>query len=238
VLKGPQGTLYGANSLGGLLRYVTVDPSTQAYSGRVEVTGVDVPDGSAGYTVRGSANIPLSDRVALRISGFARRDPGYANDVLSGQNDVNWANVYGGRLAAMWHMSEDVSLKVGAVIQQTDGHGLPYFNGQVGPTGNLRPTLGYLQYTAVGSTSPYTRQQKIYSATLKAKIAGAELVSVSGYVINKLKGINDYGTAFNGFFTPAPPHTVEVQNYETGPVALQRSLVRWHHRESRHPAHR
>ena len=35
VLRGPQGTLYGASSMGGLVRYVTVDPSTDAVSGRV-----------------------------------------------------------------------------------------------------------------------------------------------------------------------------------------------------------
>jgi iron complex outermembrane recepter protein len=216
VLKGPQGTLYGANSLGGLIKYVTVDPSTEVYKARVEVTGVDVPDGGTGYTVRGAVNIPVSDQLALRISGFDRRDPGYTDDVLTGQNNINSANVYGGHLAAMWHLSEDVSLKLGALLQQTDGHGLSYFNATLGKDGILQPTLDYLNYTAERVANPYTRQQQLYSATLKAKIAGADLVAVSGYVVNKLRGINDYGTTFNSFFSNLPvAQSAEAQDYET-----------------------
>ena len=45
VLRGPQGTLYGASSLGGLVKYVTKDPSTTGYSGRVEAGTSDVANG-------------------------------------------------------------------------------------------------------------------------------------------------------------------------------------------------
>ena len=224
VLKGPRGTLYGADSLGGLLRYVTVDPSTQGYTGRVEVSGVDIPDGGLGYTVRGAANIPVSDTLAVRVSGFDRRDPGYTNDALSGQTNINRANVYGGHLSALWHASDDVSLKVGALIQQNDGHGLPYFNAQLGPTGTLQPIAGYLNYTAIGTANPYTRQQQLYSATLKAKVAGLDLVSVTGYIVNKLHATNDYGTTFDSFFTPALTHAVEVQDYETDKITQELRL--------------
>ena len=81
VLRGPQGTLYGASSIGGLLKYVTVDPSTSALTGSVQASGSSIRNGSGlGYGVRGSVNIPLTDTLAMRVSAFTRKDPGYIDD--------------------------------------------------------------------------------------------------------------------------------------------------------------
>ena len=61
VLRGPQGALYGASSVGGLVNFVTVDPSLAGVSGRLEAGGNSVQNGSElGYTFRGSVNVPLS----------------------------------------------------------------------------------------------------------------------------------------------------------------------------------
>jgi len=200
VLKGPQGTLYGADSLGGLVKYVTVDPSTASRTGRAEVSGIDVPGGEVGYSVRGAVNVPLSDVLALRVSGFTRRDPGYVNNALSGQNNVDSANVSGGRAAALWRLMDNVSLKVSALIQQTDGNGFPYFNAQLSPNGTLQPTLGYLNFTAVPGSGAYSTQQQLYSARLDAKVAGLDLVSVTGYSIDKYSGKTDFGTGLGPYF--------------------------------------
>src|ERR1700730_9608572 len=83
VLRGPQGTLYGADSMGGLIKYVTVDPSTEGVTGRLEWGLSDAYNGSQpGYQVRGSVNVPVSDTVAVRLSGFTRLDPGYVDDPI------------------------------------------------------------------------------------------------------------------------------------------------------------
>ena len=96
VLRGPQGTLYGASSIGGLIKFVTAVPSTDQVSGRVQVMGDDVLDGGAGYAVRGDLNVPLSDTVAIRASGFARQDPGHIENVITRATERNEANVTGG----------------------------------------------------------------------------------------------------------------------------------------------
>jgi len=226
VLKGPQGTLYGADSLGGLIKYVTKDPSTAAFSGRIEVDGVDVPDGGAGYAVRGAVNIPVSDALAFRISGFDRRDPGYTNDVLTGQNNINWANVYGGHVAALWNVSDEFSAKVSALVQETDGHGLPYFNAQQSPNGTVQPAQGYFNYTGEAFANPYTRQQQLYSATLKAKVAGVDLVSLTGYSVNKSHAWIDNGTLYDIYF-PANLNVTgyaEKDNFETDKVTQEMRL--------------
>ncbi|HWW84955.1 MAG TPA: TonB-dependent receptor plug domain-containing protein, partial [Vicinamibacterales bacterium] len=67
VLRGPQGALYGANSMGGLLKYVTKDPSTQSIDGSVDVGTMAVYNGDKpGYNLRGSVNVPLNDALAMR----------------------------------------------------------------------------------------------------------------------------------------------------------------------------
>src|SRR6185437_908958 len=76
VLRGPQGTLYGASSMGGLLKYVTADPSTYAFGGRVQAGLSHIQDGSGvGYNVSAAVNIPLSDTLAVRASAFTREEP-------------------------------------------------------------------------------------------------------------------------------------------------------------------
>ena len=71
VLRGPQGTLYGASSMGGLIKFVTVDPSTDALSGRVQAGVSEVHNaGQAGYNVRGSLNVPINNTLAMSVSGF------------------------------------------------------------------------------------------------------------------------------------------------------------------------
>ncbi|MDT9096736.1 hypothetical protein RSW32_25770, partial [Escherichia coli] len=83
---GPQGTLYGTASIGGLVKYVTVDPSTEGVSGAV-AAGVSVirgAEGEAGYNVRGAVNLPVTDTLAVRASAFTRTEPGYIDNVVTG----------------------------------------------------------------------------------------------------------------------------------------------------------
>lgn len=188
VLKGPQGTLYGSDSLGGLIKYVTADPSTSAFSGRAEVTGADIPDGGAGYAARVAINVPLSETFALRLSGFSRRDPGYIDNITTGQNNFNATDVYGGHLSVLYRPSENFSAKVSALIQNADSDGQSYVNSNglgIYPQGDLKVT------GTPGTSKWYTRWQ-FYAATLKAKVAGLDITSVTGYSRNTLANWEDY----------------------------------------------
>jgi len=182
VLKGPQGTLYGADSLGGLLKYVTTDPSTSRLSGRAEVTGVDIPEGGAGYAVRAAANIPVSDTFAIRASGFFRHDPGYIDNVTTGANNFNSADVYGGHFSALYRPSERLSLKLSALIQNTDGNGNAFVISD--NTGHIPP--GALTYAGLRGTERWYTRWELYSATLNAKVANIDVTSVTGYNHNTL----------------------------------------------------
>jgi iron complex outermembrane recepter protein len=194
VLRGPQGTLYGASSIGGLIKFVIADPSTSAFSGHVQVLGEDVEHGEGGYAVRGSVNLPLSDVLAIRASGFARRDPGYVENVTTGQKSVNQADVEGGLLSALWRPSDVFSLKTSALLQNTNSDG----SATVDTDSLLHPTLGYFKHANLPGTGEYSIQARLYTATLTARLGTAELTATSGYQTNKYSTIVDFTQGFGG----------------------------------------
>jgi outer membrane receptor protein involved in Fe transport len=192
VLRGPQGTLYGASSMGGLLKFVTVDPSTAAVSGRVEAGVSSVYKGDEpGYNVRGSANVPLSDSLAVRASGFTRQDPGYIENVQTGQRGINEGQVSGGRLSALWKPSEALSLNLSALFQESRGDGASDVD--------VQPGLGDLQQSYLKGTGGYDRKVQAYSAIVSAKIGDVDITSVSGYNVNSFSDSFDYTYGFDTY---------------------------------------
>jgi iron complex outermembrane recepter protein len=196
VLKGPQGTLYGADSMGGLVKFVTRDPTTDAATGRVEVLGDYVDQGELGYGVRGAANVPLTGDLAIRASAFARRDPGYVDNVLTDRDDVNRVDVYGGRVSALWRPSDAFSLKFGALLQNTDGDGTQAVDATLDANGNLHPLYGYQQQARLRGTENYDSEVRLYTATLNAKLAGLDFISITGYGDNKYLDVQDYSQLY------------------------------------------
>jgi outer membrane receptor protein involved in Fe transport len=177
VLRGPQGTLYGASSIGGLIKYVTVDPTTDTFKGRVQGGISSIQNGDEpGYNVRAAANIPFSDTLALRASAFTREDPGFIDNPGSDEKAVNWGRVSGGRLTALWKLSNDVSLKLGALMQDTNVHGSAEADVVTGPG-----ELGDLEQNRTPNSGGYRKRFEVYSAQLTAKAGIADLTSISAY---------------------------------------------------------
>jgi iron complex outermembrane recepter protein len=191
VLRGPQGTLYGASSLGGLLKFVTEEPSTSRLSGALQVGWSGVQSGDYdGYNLRGSVNAPLSDTFAIRASGFARREPGYIDNIRTDQRDVNRSDAAGGRLAALWRPSDIFSVKFSALLQRLKE------DGQSIVTIGL-PDLEQYRLAGTGWTD---RRTQAYSATATARLGGVELTSLTGYSINRFSGSTDLGSELIGGF--------------------------------------
>jgi iron complex outermembrane receptor protein len=81
ALAGPQGTLYGASSQAGTLRIITNKPTTTGFSAGVDAELNQVDHGGAGHVLEGFVNIPLSDKIAVRMVGWDVRDGGYIDNV-------------------------------------------------------------------------------------------------------------------------------------------------------------
>jgi iron complex outermembrane receptor protein len=193
VLRGPQGTLYGASSMGGLLKFVTVDPSTAGFSGRVEAGTSTVYNGAElGYNFRGSVNIPLSDTFAVRASAYTRQDPGYVDNPVLGIDGINEDHASGGHLAALWRPSDSFSLKLSAFYQTIKGDGTNSVTPNPPSVYGVPAVLGDLQQYFVPGVGPYDRTAQAYSALLTYKIGTVTLTALSGYNSYKVQDSYDF----------------------------------------------
>ncbi len=178
VLRGPQGTLYGASSIGGLLKYVTVAPSLDELEGKVGVEAVDVTDGSGNdFNYGARISFPLvKDSLGMSLS-YARRDlPAYIDNVQTGETDINEGTQEGARLALLWQPSENTSLSLSAMRQEieSDDNGMLMEDINGVPVGNGLSTNLFLD-------EPYKSQFDLYSATLNVQIGELTLTSVTSY---------------------------------------------------------
>ncbi len=117
VLRGPQGTLYGANSLGGLLKFVTVAPKLGVVEARAQAGAEITEGGDPGWNANGVVNVPLGDMLALRVSGYYRSVGGFIDTVGIAREDANDYRSYGGRASLLFRPADNLSVRLTAIAQ-------------------------------------------------------------------------------------------------------------------------
>jgi iron complex outermembrane recepter protein len=187
VLRGPQGTLYGANSEGGLLKFVTVAPVLGSFSGAAEVTGESVAHGGNGGDVRAVLNLPIGDKVAFRISGFDQDVPGYIDDPLSGRSDVNDGHKYGGRASLLAAPTDDLSIRLTASSQQSRYNGSNSVD--IDPV-TLQPSHGDLTQERL-VPEPSSFKYENYNATINWNAGPFSILSTTSYGILNSDTVRD-----------------------------------------------
>jgi len=90
VLKGPQGTLYGAATMGGAIKVLTNRPNVDKFMGFVEVESSKVKEGDYNYSVSGLVNIPIGEKLAFRGSGYYNFRSGIYDMIPN--KDIEWLN--------------------------------------------------------------------------------------------------------------------------------------------------
>lgn len=234
VLRGPQGTLYGANSLGGLVKYVTVAPDPHMIGAAAEAGVEDVSHGQTGYWLRGAGNIPLSNTAAFRVSGFYRDDPGYIDDPNHGR-DINDGKHYGGRASFMIRPSSRLRIRASALAENIRSDNTSTID--LDPV-TLRPSLGTLEHARV-LNEPNDVNYRLYNGTIDYNFGGVQLVSATSYGTLDQKQVEDasamYGALLSSIFgTPLGTgvgqtmtqrrFTQEVRLASTGKQALEWTL--------------
>ena len=137
VLRGPQGTLYGAESMGGTLRIITEQPDVGArgVTGQLHVGGSWTEHGGFNNIEEGVVNIPLvTDTLAVRMSAFQQFDDGYFNKDIGPYGapptetltQVGSMRYYGGQIAIRWQPMNELSITPRIMYQKTEQDGVPY----------------------------------------------------------------------------------------------------------------
>jgi outer membrane receptor protein involved in Fe transport len=157
VLRGPQGTLYGAGTLAGALRLIPNSPELNTWAGQIEASGGKLAhsDGTP-YAVRGLVNIPLGDVLAFRASAKYDYQPGFvntyglfvrSNNGLSGipalanpaapvtspaiyqdKSDWNYQKTFTGRASLLWKPADAFTAEVAILHSNVQGDGGPQVN--------------------------------------------------------------------------------------------------------------
>ncbi|MDQ6646743.1 MAG: TonB-dependent receptor, partial [Pseudomonadota bacterium] len=179
VLSGPQGTLYGAGALGGVIRFITIAPDTETLSGRVQVGGSSVSGGGTGFDVHGMVNLPLvKDKLAIRANVYDTTTPGFIDDAGLGKKDVNESRIKGTRVSLLWTPSDKTSLRVAALAQNLSSDGTPSV--ALDPT-SLKPVYGDLQQRTAAGSGTFAAHYRLYNATFKTDFGWANLLSSTSY---------------------------------------------------------
>ncbi len=90
VLRGPQGTLYGRNATGGVFNAITAKPVLEEFQGRASATLGNYDT----YKFQGMLNVPIGDKIAVRLAGSSLKRSGYATNTVTG-NDIDNRDLYG-----------------------------------------------------------------------------------------------------------------------------------------------
>ncbi|MGA9366711.1 MAG: TonB-dependent receptor, partial [Steroidobacteraceae bacterium] len=103
VLEGPQGTLFGASSEAGTVRLITNKPDPTRFEAGYNVQGNDIEGGGPGDVVEGYVNLPITDKMAIRLVAWQERDGGYISNVAG--TDANACIFNGVRTFPTWALS-------------------------------------------------------------------------------------------------------------------------------------
>jgi iron complex outermembrane recepter protein len=238
VLRGPQGTLYGAGSMSGTVRIILNKPDSTALAGVVNLGLGTITDGGTEYETKAAVNVPLvKNRVAVRAVVYENHYGGFIDSVNASNDagtttlgiankDYNDGDKAGGRLSFRFQ-GEYSDTVVNFIYQKIEMNGLPYddfFNddrraGSGGVFESISVTTG--EYQAFREVDELHRDEFFNSnVNLTYRLGGVSLVSVSSFVDRKLATDRDF-TMWQDTFDSFGPWMTDP----TGAVTVQLSEI-------------
>lgn len=192
IVRGPQGTLYGAGTLGGLVRIITRKPLLDRETGQAMLSTAETEHGGPSAGLDLTLNLPLvKDVLALRAVAYVRRDGGYIDETRLSRHDSNVTDTDGGRLSLLWQLSDDWSVTAGFTGQQIDAADSQYFEAG----------LGFLQRRNFG-VEPHGDQFLQTNLTIEGSLDWAKVTSTTAFTERRIVDTYDASlawTALTGF---------------------------------------
>jgi len=191
ALAGPQSTLFGASSQSGAIRIITNKPDPSAFEANISAGISSTEDGGTGYEADATVNIPLSDAVAIRLSGFSSRDAGFIDNVLGStvvdtvmgtgrgglkdnaaflEDDINEVEWQGARAAVRWLVNDNWTVTATTNFQDLEAEG---FNDYDPNRGDLKTVKFADEYR--------TDEWHQTSLVIEGDLGFAQLVSATSY---------------------------------------------------------
>lgn len=200
ILRGPQGTLFGANSLAGAVRILTKKPNSREF----EVSALvdyGLTDGDAlRQRYNGMVNVPLiEDQMALRVVGFYRDEEGWVDNAGTGIEGANSLSSIGGRAVLRWEPTSALDLQLMVVHE----------NSQPDDSGLINPARGdFVRFT--DRPDLFQSDFTSYNFSLDYDLGFANLTSSSTYSDISGKFIVDLA----GTFGQAIPFGLDAVGYD------------------------
>lgn len=184
VLRGPQGTLYGAGSMGGALKLIPSRPSLTGLEIKGDAAVSNTSQGGDNYDASATLNVPLSDTFALRATAYRYDIEGFVDDVYPGnpifgapskfKKDVNSEQTDGGRLMMLYQPTAEFTAMLTALSQVSETGGVP----------ESQPSFGEFKQ-ARGGEEGLDDDFKLVNLNLSYDFGVAEITSVSSFVRRK-----------------------------------------------------
>jgi len=212
ILRGPQGTLYGASSMAGTMRIIFNKPNLVDYEGSLngQLTTTYKASGT-GQIIDGMVNVPIvTDKLAVRAVGYYNYAPGYIDNSVLGQKDINDSRGYGGRLLVRARPIEDLTIDGMAVYQNSRSASSSWNKTEYDLTGRkFDQTLTIQQ--------PRRDEMRLYSGTLNWDFSFATLTAIASYSKRNIEYNFDYtpyfARYFNGTYTGNPENIPGYANF-------------------------
>jgi outer membrane receptor protein involved in Fe transport len=143
VLNGPQGTLYGANSMAGNIKFIPRKPNTEEFSVSFNSDFSDTTDGGTGYNLSGALNLPASDQFAVRLVGWRTDADGWIDQPRlqtgpttfdGAASDINDEETNGARVMFSWLPTDRLTIDALYLFQDTEIGGSSRFTAKGVPT--------------------------------------------------------------------------------------------------------
>ena len=210
VLRGPQGTLFGAGSSSGTIRYITAQPKLGRMEGSFELGFSSVTDGSIGGNVKGAVNLPVGDTTALRAVGYYDSLAGFIDSVYPARaviRDVNDGHRAGGRIAVLFKPNENLSITPRVVYQSLETNGYPridVWNILGNPYTTTQPAVdpgerGQVTQLQEGLSDRFT----LGDLKIDYDFGGSTLTSITSYTDRKVTVLRD-ASQLSGSVTVSP----------------------------------
>lgn len=213
VLKGPQGTLYGADSMGGTVKVITHAPDSEAFSGQATAGVSQTSHGGTNDLLEGVLNAPLvENELAIRLTGYSRSNSGFIGRIYQDQSAEFIPNqsmgvaqgtaderVVGGRGVLAYRPVEALRLSLSVYGEKTDSNGYPAIDG-----GARNPAHELTFQQPLNVPEPFHSSFELYSLKAEWDVAkNVNVTSVSSEFNRRFDLVED-GTEQLGEFVYIP----------------------------------